>query len=291
MRVQHAEDRAGDRVARRELVDEALAVGAVQRRALAAHRLGDQEALAARAGRRPRWGGTGRTRGRRASAPAARASSRPEPNEPGGLVVRDHSAAAPPVARIDRAGGERAAVVERADARRRRCERARRARPSQHVDRSGARRRRRESSRRIRRPVALPPACDDAAARCGRPRARARGRRGGRRRSGRRATRGRGSARAPPRRGPRRPSGARGRGRRRACPRGGVPGESSTRERGGGAALRPVGRGLGQRPGGDERDARALAGGGQRGEEPGRAGAHDDEVGSACAHTALRYRA
>ena len=33
-------------------------------------------------------------------APAARASSRPEPNEPGGLVVRDHSAAAPPVARM-----------------------------------------------------------------------------------------------------------------------------------------------------------------------------------------------
>ncbi len=31
-------------------------------------------------------------------APAWRASSRPEPNEPGGLVVRDHSAAAPPVA-------------------------------------------------------------------------------------------------------------------------------------------------------------------------------------------------
>ena len=84
----------------------------VQRRALAADRLGDQEALAARAGRRRRWGGTGRTRGRRASAPAARASSRPEPNEPGGLVVRDHSAAAPPVARIVAAGDQRAAVLE-----------------------------------------------------------------------------------------------------------------------------------------------------------------------------------
>ena len=33
----------------------------------------------------------------------ARASSRPEPIEPGGFVVRDHSAAAPPVARITRA--------------------------------------------------------------------------------------------------------------------------------------------------------------------------------------------
>ena len=41
-------DRARDLVARRELVDEALAVGVEQRRALAADRLGDQEALAAR---------------------------------------------------------------------------------------------------------------------------------------------------------------------------------------------------------------------------------------------------
>jgi hypothetical protein len=40
-------DRAGDGVARVELVDEALAVLVVQRRALAAHGLGDQEALAA----------------------------------------------------------------------------------------------------------------------------------------------------------------------------------------------------------------------------------------------------
>ena len=46
------------------------------------------------------------------AAPAARASSRPEPNEPGGLVVRDHSAAAPPVARIVPRAVERAAVLE-----------------------------------------------------------------------------------------------------------------------------------------------------------------------------------
>ena len=58
------------------------------------------------------------------------------------------------------------------------------------------------------------------------------------------------------------------------------------RERGGGAALRPVGGGLGERPGGDERDAGALAGGGQGGEQPGRAGADDDEVGS---HAPTRY--
>ena len=46
------------------------------------------------------------------AAPAARASSRPEPNDPGGLVVRDHSAAAPPVARIVPRASQRAAVLE-----------------------------------------------------------------------------------------------------------------------------------------------------------------------------------
>ena len=51
------------------------------------------------------------------------------------------------------------------------------------------------------------------------------------------------------------------------------------RERRGQPALRPVGRRLGERAGGDERDARALAGGGQGRVEAGGAGAHDDEVG------------
>ena len=41
-------DRARDRVARLQLVHEALAGGVVERRALAAHRLADEEALAAR---------------------------------------------------------------------------------------------------------------------------------------------------------------------------------------------------------------------------------------------------
>ena len=50
-------------------------------------------------------------------------------------------------------------------------------------------------------------------------------------------------------------------------------------ERGREPALGPVRRGLGQRARGDQRDPGALARGGQRGEEPGRAGAHDDEVG------------
>ena len=46
--VHDGADRARHVVARRQLVDEALAVGVVQRRALAADGLGDEEALAAR---------------------------------------------------------------------------------------------------------------------------------------------------------------------------------------------------------------------------------------------------
>ena len=52
------------------------------------------------------------------------------------------------------------------------------------------------------------------------------------------------------------------------------------RERGGEAALGPVGGGLGERAGRDQRHLRAAAGGGERGEQPGGAGAHDDEVGA-----------
>ena len=50
-------------------------------------------------------------------------------------------------------------------------------------------------------------------------------------------------------------------------------------QRGREPALRPVGRGLGQRAGGDEDHLRALASGAERGVEAGGAGAHDDEVG------------
>ena len=50
-------------------------------------------------------------------------------------------------------------------------------------------------------------------------------------------------------------------------------------ERGGEPALRPVGRRLGQRAGGDQRDPGALARRAERGVEAGGAGAHDDEVG------------
>ena len=85
-------DRPRDLVARRELLDEALAVGVVKRRALAADRLGDEEALAARDAGRPRWGGTARTpcprapRRRRARAacrcPSSRAGSSCAPTAP-----------------------------------------------------------------------------------------------------------------------------------------------------------------------------------------------------------------
>ena len=188
------------------------------------------------------------------AAPAARASSRPEPNEPGGLVVRDHSAAAPPVARIDGAGGERAAVVESdaGDAAVVGAAARRRARPSR-TSMPGC-------SATSARQLAQDPPAGRAAARVrrrggasARPRARARGCRGGRRRSGRRAPRGRGSARAPPRSG-------RSAAEARTSPRPASSVSCEVRlgrvvdgERGREPALGPVGRGLGQRAGGDER--------------------------------------
>ena len=117
---------------------------------------------------------------------------------PGGLVVRDHSAAAPPVARITARALERAAVVEPRRPRRgrRREQRVDARAPSSTSMRGVARRRRPRagagSGGRSRcRPRAR------RGGRCARPPGRARRRRGGRRRSGRRAPRGRGSARAP----------------------------------------------------------------------------------------------
>ena len=62
------------------------------------------------------------------------------------------------------------------------------------------------------------------------------------------------------------------------------------RERRGQPALRPVGRGLGQRARGDERDAGAGAGGGERREEPGGPGADHDEIARRLLHGAVRYR-
>ena len=109
-------DRPRDLIARCELVDEALAGGVEERRALAADRLGDEEALAA--GTPMTAVGWNCISSRSASAAPARwASSRPTPCEPGGLVVRAHSAAAPPVAMITaRAEIDAAVVAEQAAA-------------------------------------------------------------------------------------------------------------------------------------------------------------------------------
>ena len=60
-------------------------------------------------------------------------------------------------------------------------------------------------------------------------------------------------------------------------------------ERGGDPALRPVARGLGERRRGDERDARARAGGGERGVEAGAAGADHGDVGVDGGHRGVPY--
>ena len=92
------------------------------------------------------------------AAPARRASSMPLPNAPGGLVVRDHIAAAPPVARTTARAAtvrpssqtrptQRPPVVQSSAARRR-----------SSTSMAGSRATRDDSSRLTRRPVALPPA-------------------------------------------------------------------------------------------------------------------------------------
>ena len=87
-------------------------------------------------------------------APAWRPSSRPEPNEPGGFVVRDQSAAAPPVARI-----AARAVTSRPSSSRTppSCRIAAARWPSSTSMRSCSTTAA-ERARRMRRPVALPPA-------------------------------------------------------------------------------------------------------------------------------------
>ena len=231
--------------------------GSSRRRALAADRLGHEEALApAHAVDRRRMEldelEVGELR-----RPRACASSMPMPSEPGGFVVRAHSAAAPPVARITARGADRAPVLAGDAAQR----------PS--AIRSAARARARGRDPRLlgdeRGQLRARPA---ARSRCrrhgrrgaasGRPRGRARGCRGGRRRSARRAARGRH---------------ARGRlvestaaAERRTSPR---PARSvstqvtlrvsSAAERRRDAALRPVARRLRQRRRRDQRDARAVA--------------------------------
>jgi hypothetical protein len=76
------------------------------------------------------------------------------------------------------------------------------------------------------------------------------------------------------------------RGRRPRC-RAGAPRGVVDGQRGGDPALRPVARGLRQRGPRDEGDTGALAGGGERGEEAGAAGAHHGDVGVEARHGAV----
>ena len=273
-----------------QLVDEALAVAAVQRGALAAHRLGDQEALAA--------GDAGHRRGveldelevgERRRRRRGRAAGR-SPRSPAGWSCATTAR---------RRRRRRARPRARAAARRRRAGRrcsGRRPRSS-----AVARRPSRTSTAAwpttSRRELAQDPPAGRAAAgvhdapdASGRPRGRAR----------------------------RRPSAVgveahaeslevvEARGRLVAQHLGGaaaheaaaggervlevLAGRVLDRERGGEAALRPVGRGLGERPGGDEGHPRALGGGAQRGEEAGGTGADDHEVRWVTGTTGVRYR-
>ncbi len=209
-------------------------------------------------------------------APAARARIRPEPKLPGGFVVRDHSAAAPPVARIV----ARASIVS-SDASRTPppFEEAGGALALRGSSIRGSSTAAAASVRRMRRPVALPPAWMIRRRLWppSRPRARSpwRSASNWQPRSWRSRTRSAASSVrtcAAARRV--RPRPAFSVSSRWIC------GRVVERERGGGAALRPVGGGLGERAGAHQRHARAFARRGERGEQPGRAGADDDEVGS-----------
>ena len=202
-------DRPGDHVARRELVDEALAVRVQERGALTADRLGDQEPLAALdAGDRGRVEldelQVGERRARRRGRAASRCRSIPAGWWCATTVRRrrrwqDH-----------RAGADRAAVLaDDADAAALRTDRVAARAPSR--DRHDARlATTAESWRTMRRPVALPPAWTTRRA-SARPPGRGPARRDGRRRSARRAARDR-------RRGRRLPA-QHGRGARRTVSR------------------------------------------------------------------------
>ena len=153
-------DRARDLVARRELLDEALAVGVEQRGALAADRLGDEEALAALdAGHRGRVELHELEVGERGAGAAGEQQADAERARRVGRALPQRGRAA---------GGEDRprARGSRARPRRRRRRSARRATHS--VGGAGAFEDRRspgvstttaESWRTTRRPVALPPAC------------------------------------------------------------------------------------------------------------------------------------
>ena len=222
-------------------------------------------------------------------APAAWASSRPNPCEPGGLVVRDHSAAAPPVPSTTARAATHAAVVadqattagagfiEVGGAPSRSVHSARARAPSNTVI-AGSAATSAESWRTTRRPVAEPPAWTTRLTECP----------------------------------PSRPSASRAeavaveadaerlqiphpRGRLahedlgRRAPDERAPGALGVGEvqleavvvgkRRGEAALRPVAGRLGERRGRDQHDPRALARGAERRVEPGGARAHHHDVG------------
>ena len=212
-------------------------------------------------------------------APAARASRSPEPNEPGGLVVRDHSAAAPPVARITpRASSVRPSSVSSPAARPSAVTRSavgaaalEDVDPGVLGDRGGQ--------------LAQDPAAGGAAARVGDAAARVAALEPEREvavavgveahAERLEVAEARGRLRGEDARGRLAHEAAAGRERVLEVQRGRVVGG----ERGGEPALGPVGRRLGQRAGGDQRDPGAFARRAERGVEAGGAGAHDDEVG------------
>ena len=212
------------------------------------------------------------------AAPAPRASSRPMPSEPGGLVVRCHRAAEPPVARMTaRAWIARPSSHTTPTQRPSRTHRVAARAPSMTVT-PAVSTTTAESWRTTRRPVALPPACTTRRRECppSRPSARLPWRSASKctpRRSRSPTVRGRLAAQDG--RGARAHQVAPGALGVLAMQVGGVVGRQRRRQ----AALRPVARGARQRRGGDERDARAGAGPGQRGVEARGAGADDDQVG------------
>ena len=266
-------------IARRELVDEALAVGVVQRRALAAHGLGDEEALAARdPGDRGRVEldelEVGERRARRARQQQARSRTSPAgwwcattarrrrrwrarrraPPRSSAVVGVEAGAAAVEV----EAQRRRAAPLEHLDARvlgDHRGELAQDPAPRRAPARV------RDAAARVpalepEREVAVAVGVEAHAERL--EVAEALGRLG--------AQDARGAAAHD----------AAARLQRVLLV---LLGRVVAGQRRGEPALRPVGRRLGERARGDERDAGALARGGQGGVEAGGAGAHDDEVG------------
>ena len=212
------------------------------------------------------------------AAPALRASRSPLPNEPGGLVVRRQRAAVPPVARmVARAWMAAPSSVTRPMTRPSWTQSAAALRRSR-TSMSGSRATRAESSLVIRRPVALPPAWATRRAEWppSRPRARL-------------------PSRSASKWTPRDSRSRRALGASSVSTRGGAgpDGAAAGLDRvvevalrrvvggggGGEPALGPVGGGLGERRRRDEHGAGTGAGGGQRRVQPGRPGAHDDEVG------------